>query len=593
MKKYLFIALVLSLIILPKISSADSLGVTSITAVKTSALANNSFTDGWQWLFNITVPSGEDNLQMKFLDWTNGALTIPTGGNMRFYSAQSLNATDANSAIAVNSANTYGDNLILDPTKGQQVQVMVEVKIPTGTTGGSYSTSYGIQTTGTTTPSAPILSLKLSDDSPATGTSSAVSNLGVFGIKTKDNTVSWITDLSFNLNIKEGYSPESLLSQNGGEWTSNDTLTFHNLNTRLSQDWHYFTLNNLSVLHPKTAPTFTISATLDASEIKAEDNSGNSLDVSSLDDITSNEMTFIPPPPEEIGTLRVSLNSSNPMASTVFASNNGEVENVSLLAFDVKAENLDISVTDLDVLIQKTDEGTAIATTAFLCEGQTVLGSATVNPTNGTATFSNLNFSIPQDTTKTLTLLVDITSANSAPSVFTASLDGAEMTAIDSNYNTVVPTGSATGNDIAIQSAGAVINLVSSSIGIPVVNPGTGSTTALSGTFNLNFTAVGGDLEEPVASDFVVKATNNPAHTEAITITNLGISVSSPTPSLIADGSSASITLTPILENSQVTESGDYFFYVESIKSTISGQSSITKTTGLESYITAPAPFTK
>ncbi len=151
MKKYTIILLALA-VLLPKISLAGTaLGVTNITAVKTSAIANNTYADGWKWIFNVTVPTGEDKLQMKFADWTNGAQSIPAGSNMHFYSAQSLNATSSDSAVSIDSANTYGSELILDPTKGQQVQVAVEIKVPTGTQGGSFSTSYGIQTTGTTT----------------------------------------------------------------------------------------------------------------------------------------------------------------------------------------------------------------------------------------------------------------------------------------------------------------------------------------------------------------------------------------------------------------------------------------------------------
>lgn len=305
MKKYTIILLALA-ILLPKISLAGTaLGVTNITAVKTSAISNNTYADGWKWNFDMTVPVGEDKLQMKFADWTSGALSIPAGGNMRFYSAQSLNATSSDSAVSIDSSNSYGNELILDLTKGQQVQVNVEIKIPTGTTGGSYSTSYGIQTTGTTTPpiNVPALTLRLRDDSSqatSTRSGSSFTKNDIFGIKPKDNTVTWISELSFKINSKEGYDPRSILSGItlsrpslpsffiAGEWTNNETITFHNLNTRLSQDWGDF---NLWIQSEGTTP-FTVSSTLLAGSIKAEDNSGKSLDVSDVADITSNETLF-------------------------------------------------------------------------------------------------------------------------------------------------------------------------------------------------------------------------------------------------------------------------------------------------------------
>jgi hypothetical protein len=282
------------------------LGVINITAVKTSATANNTYADGWKWIFNVNVPIGEDKLQMKFLDWTNGAQSIPAGSNMHFYSAQSLNATSSDSAVSIDSANTYGNELILDPTKGQQVQVAVEIKVPTGTQGGSFSTSYGIQTTGTTTStsSVPALTLRLRDDSSqATSTKqgSGYFKNDIFGIKPKDNTVVWVNELSFKISNKEGYDPKSIIGEyvwlsspsipsmfNFGDWSSDDTVTFRNLNTRLSHDWGDFTLR----MESASSTAFTVSSTLLAGNIKAEDNSGNNLDVSDIADLTSNETLF-------------------------------------------------------------------------------------------------------------------------------------------------------------------------------------------------------------------------------------------------------------------------------------------------------------
>jgi len=363
MKKYIYtLALALSLIILPQISFADTtLGVTQITAVKTLATDNNSYTDGWKWIFNITVPSGEDKLQMKFADWTNGSASIPVAGNMHFYSTQSLNATSSASAISINSASTYGDNLILDTSKGQQIQVVVEVKIPIGTTGGAFSTNYGIQTTGTTTPDAPALSLRLSPTSQATstfinsGNGSMDDYSSVFGIKAKANTVSWITDLSFKINIKEGYSLRTLIDPtqswlsssvlsmtSAPEWADDNTVTFHVNGARLSQNWVDFTLN-LPIL--STTTPFTITSTLNASAIKAEDNSGYDLGVSGLTDITSNEKTYVFTP-IPISVISV-FNPSNPATSTVAVG-----DDIGLASFNFMATSTDSRIVNTSSYIK-------------------------------------------------------------------------------------------------------------------------------------------------------------------------------------------------------------------------------------------------
>ncbi len=128
------------------------LAVTSIESVDTSAIANGSFEDGWKYIFHITVPMNEQNFAMKFADWqrTGGGGTIPAANNMRISSMQ---ADNGGATVLITAANVYstpplhmtGDlNLAMD---GLQIEVTVEVAVPNGTPTGSYSTSYGVQTT--------------------------------------------------------------------------------------------------------------------------------------------------------------------------------------------------------------------------------------------------------------------------------------------------------------------------------------------------------------------------------------------------------------------------------------------------------------
>ena len=134
-------------------ATTSTLGVTQISAVKTFAQANNNFTDGWKWVFDVTVPTNETILNMKFADWVNvSGGTIPANGNIRFYSSQSSNASDSTHAISIDTAGTYSGamNLALgaDLSGSQaerQIQVTVETKVPEGSSGGSYTTNYGLQ----------------------------------------------------------------------------------------------------------------------------------------------------------------------------------------------------------------------------------------------------------------------------------------------------------------------------------------------------------------------------------------------------------------------------------------------------------------
>jgi hypothetical protein len=126
-----------------------TLVVTSVDATDTSAIADGTFENGWKYTFNITVPTNETNLALKFSDWikTVGVGTIPVANKMRF---SSLQADNGNAPIMITAANTYpnpdlhitGD---LSAAPGLQVQVIVETAVSIGTPDGSYTSTYGVK----------------------------------------------------------------------------------------------------------------------------------------------------------------------------------------------------------------------------------------------------------------------------------------------------------------------------------------------------------------------------------------------------------------------------------------------------------------
>ncbi|MHB8710566.1 MAG: IPT/TIG domain-containing protein [Minisyncoccota bacterium] len=126
------------------------LAVTSITPIHTSATADGTYANGWSYLFNITVPTNEPNLSMKFANWFNSVAssTIPVAGNMKISSAQAASTAP----VVITAANAYSSpalDMIGDTstgTPGMQVQVLVQVAVPIGTVNGSYTTMYGVQT---------------------------------------------------------------------------------------------------------------------------------------------------------------------------------------------------------------------------------------------------------------------------------------------------------------------------------------------------------------------------------------------------------------------------------------------------------------
>ena len=132
-------------------TSTGQLAVTSITPIQTSGTADNTYADGWSYIFNITVPTNEPNLSMKFADWISSttAATIAAGGNMQISSAQAVASTTPVQITAANVYSTPPLDMIGDmstSTPGLQVQVLVQLKIPVNTENASYTTNYGVQT---------------------------------------------------------------------------------------------------------------------------------------------------------------------------------------------------------------------------------------------------------------------------------------------------------------------------------------------------------------------------------------------------------------------------------------------------------------
>lgn len=130
-------------------SSDGALAVTSIDRESTTATANNSYTNGWRYRFHITVPMNESELSMRFSDWmhSNMVSVLPVANNMRISSMQA----SATSTVTLTGSNVYSNpdlQLITDldvTIPGRQIEVLVEVKIPTTTVNGNYSTTYGVR----------------------------------------------------------------------------------------------------------------------------------------------------------------------------------------------------------------------------------------------------------------------------------------------------------------------------------------------------------------------------------------------------------------------------------------------------------------
>lgn len=94
------------------VNASGTLAVTGVNSIKLTGIANNTYADGWKWVFHITLPSNENLVRMRFSDFTNGSQVIPAN-NIRLYSSQSVNSNSEATAIQISAADTYSDQPVL------------------------------------------------------------------------------------------------------------------------------------------------------------------------------------------------------------------------------------------------------------------------------------------------------------------------------------------------------------------------------------------------------------------------------------------------------------------------------------------------
>ncbi|MEK7635140.1 MAG: peptidoglycan-binding domain-containing protein [Patescibacteria group bacterium] len=267
--------------------------------------------------------------------------------------------------------------------------------------------------------------------------------------------------------------------------------------------------------------------------------------------------------------LKISLNNSSPVAQDVVAADgaeNDELDKLTLLTFDLKSEKDAITLQDLTVRLTYAGSGTATATTVYLYEGSTELDNASVAATSATAasaSFTDLEYTISKDSTKTLTVKADIRTADGTiRTVLAAVTAGSDVTPENSLGDTIVETGSATGYAMGLRDSG--VELALSSKGTAAVSGTNGnstdiSTSTLTATFNVKIKAVGNDVilgtvgstTNPLfsANNFVlyrngVKAVASVATSTSFTIPSACTTIVGQDSCTLAEGSEVTIPVT-------------------------------------------------
>lgn len=252
----------------------------------------------------------------------------------------------------------------------------------------------------------------------------------------------------------------------------------------------------------KAADQHTWTLTLPVDGVRALD--GANIDQKSPSTAFSNDVTTAASLTDS-ANLIISLNSASPVIREVVASQGtteDEYDKMDAAIFDLKAEKDSIKIVDMHVQVLKSvtvGASTATATTAYLYDGSTLVGSAAISSSavagGMDALFDDIDYVVPKDTTKPLTVKLDIRDAQGNPAIFEIWASSTGITAESSTGGTITKTGSTTGERVTVRNTGAEFTLLSKTIEkSATASQNNVSTSTAKATFTLRIKAVGADV---------------------------------------------------------------------------------------------------
>lgn len=264
-------------------------------------------------------------------------------------------------------------------------------------------------------------------------------------------------------------------------------------------------------------------------------------------------------------TLALSLNANSPKKRNIVADSNQEISGAVLMTFDLKATKDDLIVDE----INDVDFGASqIPSTAYVVDdGGTVIG--TISP-SGTATendFTELDYTIAKDTTKTLSIKIDDTlaapNANTRVSAddgdtYTVAIGTGKVGFTKSNGTTGTSTGTATSNVAYVYAEGPEFTLTN----ITTTNtqaPFDGASSTMSATFNIQVKAVNGDVYLGNSSAFTVESSIGGATSTVADVTYVQPSntVAEGSAYKISEGNTATFAVNATISNGGVAGTYD------------------------------------
>ncbi|MDB5194882.1 MAG: baaA1 [Parcubacteria group bacterium] len=280
------------------------------------------------------------------------------------------------------------------------------------------------------------------------------------------------------------------------------TLRFNNLNGVIRN-------GQTSNLYVEVTPVSSINSnemnqnvkvTIPANGIRVSDSAG----VSDTYPANSITQTFSVAP-ATTGKLIISQASDNPFATVVKGDVNNTTTNVTLEAFNLRANNQNLTVRSIPVGISVTGTSNVgdVVQSVSLMQGSNTISTKTVTGTGTSAqvVFDNVNQNLTSNNTQEYTVVATIrkmgsgtsgTAFDSNDTITASTSPSGSWDVSDSNGNTVAPTGSSIGGTVTFQTVGLTIAKVSAtankSLGTTV---GSGDNTQ----YAITFTATAGDQD--------------------------------------------------------------------------------------------------
>jgi len=194
-------------------------------------------------------------------------------------------------------------------------------------------------------------------------------------------------------------------------------------------------------------------------------------------------------------TIAISRNTNSPLSRNIVADISGDIIGATLLTFNVKTTKDNMVIDQINNIAFATGGTYVDPTTVYLVDdaGNTI-GTAT--PDSNQVDFTDLNYAIAKDTTKTFSIKVDQSSVVTNK-MMKATVTGNATNIVAEKSNGALVTndyisGSAASYDAYIYTAGPVFTL--SNVATTSTQSSTSASSTISATFTVNVEAKGGDV---------------------------------------------------------------------------------------------------